>query len=63
MKVARGRRRRRRCRDTYAISSTDPNAYKYDAKPQIDAYVDLVSDSYADATAAHRRSTKPSMNC
>jgi putative iron-regulated protein len=35
--------------ESYAISSTDPDAFKYDAKPQIDAYVDLVSDSYAKA--------------
>lgn len=35
--------------ETYAISSTDPDAYTYDAKPQIDAYVQLVQDSYAKA--------------
>ncbi len=31
---------------TYALESTDPNAFKYDAKPQIDAYIDLVVTSY-----------------
>ncbi len=31
---------------TYALNSTDANAFKYDAKPQIDAYVDLVYASY-----------------
>lgn len=35
--------------ETYAISSTDTNAYKYDAAPQIDAYIELVQDSYAKA--------------
>ncbi len=34
---------------SYALNSTDPAAFKYDAKPQIDAYVDLVRDSYAKA--------------
>ncbi len=28
---------------TYALESTDANAFKYDAKPQIDAYIDLVA--------------------
>ena len=34
---------------TYALESTDPNAFKYDAKPQIDAYIDLVATSYRKA--------------
>jgi len=34
---------------TYALESTDPNAFKYDAKPQIDAYIDLVASSYKKA--------------
>lgn len=34
---------------TYALESTDANAFKYDAKPQIDAYIDLVVSSYAKA--------------
>ena len=38
--------------ETYALLSTDPNAFKYDAKPQIDAYIDLVGESYRDAAAA-----------
>jgi putative iron-regulated protein len=38
---------------SYALGSTDPNAYQYDAKPQIDAYADLVHSSYqASAKAA-----------
>jgi putative iron-regulated protein len=36
--------------ETYSISSTDANAYKYDATPQIDAYIELVQDSYSKAT-------------
>lgn len=39
---------------TYALGSTDPNAYAYDAKPQIAAYVDLVQTSYARAAADGR---------
>lgn len=35
--------------ESYAISSTDPDAFRYDAGPQIDAYVDLVRSSYAKA--------------
>lgn len=31
---------------TYALQSTDPKAYQYDATIQIDAYVDLVYKSY-----------------
>ena len=31
---------------TYALQSTSANAFKYDAKPQIDAYIDLVFTSY-----------------
>jgi putative iron-regulated protein len=31
---------------TYALQSTDATAYQYDAKAQIDAYVDLVHQSY-----------------
>jgi len=34
---------------TYALESTDADAFKYDAKPQIDAYIDLVSTSYKKA--------------
>ena len=34
---------------TYALESTDANAFKYDAKPQIDAYIDLVASSYKKA--------------
>lgn len=33
----------------YALESTDPNAFKYDAKPQIDAYIDLVASAYKKA--------------
>jgi putative iron-regulated protein len=36
---------------TYALQSTDANAYKYNADPQIEAYVDLVARSYATAAA------------
>ncbi len=32
---------------SYALNSTDPEAFKYDATPQIDAYIELVRDSYA----------------
>jgi putative iron-regulated protein len=35
--------------ETYAVSSTDANAFKYNAAPQIDAYIELVQDSYAKA--------------
>jgi putative iron-regulated protein len=31
---------------TYALGSTDANAYQYEAKPQIEAYIDLVLTSY-----------------
>ena len=34
---------------TYALESTDANAFKYDASAQIDAYIDLVVSSYAEA--------------
>jgi putative iron-regulated protein len=34
---------------TYALESTDTNAFKYDAGPQIEAYIDLVSTSYKKA--------------
>jgi putative iron-regulated protein len=34
---------------TYALQSTDPKAYQYDATAQIDAYVDLVHTSYQKA--------------
>lgn len=37
---------------SYALSSTDPNAFKYDARPQIEAYADLVSSSYQAAASA-----------
>jgi putative iron-regulated protein len=36
---------------TYALGSTDPNAYLYDAKPQIEAYVELARASYARAAS------------
>jgi putative iron-regulated protein len=36
---------------TYSLGSTDPNAFTYDARPQIDAYVDLVRVSYDKAAA------------
>ena len=40
---------------TYALESTDPNAFKYDASPQIEAYIDLVSTSYKKAAdEAHK---------
>ncbi len=34
---------------TYALGSTNANAYKFDAKPQIDSYIDLVFTSYEKA--------------
>jgi putative iron-regulated protein len=34
---------------TYALNSTDANAFNFDAKPQIDAYADLVQKSYTEA--------------
>jgi putative iron-regulated protein len=34
---------------SYTMSSTDPDAFKYDASAQIAAYADLVQDSYAKA--------------
>jgi putative iron-regulated protein len=34
---------------TYALESTDADAFKYNAKPQIDAYIDLVVTSYKKA--------------
>jgi putative iron-regulated protein len=37
---------------SYSLSSTDPNAFKYDAKRQIDAYADLVGASYQAAASA-----------
>jgi putative iron-regulated protein len=33
----------------YALESTDADAFRYDAKPQIDAYIDLVATSYKKA--------------
>jgi putative iron-regulated protein len=36
---------------TYALQSTDANAYQYDAKPQIEAYVGLVHKSYQTSAA------------
>ncbi len=33
--------------DSYLISSTDANAFKFDAKAQVDAYIDLARTSYA----------------
>ena len=37
---------------SYAISSTDPSAFQYDAKPQIEAYAELVGASYQAAVSA-----------
>jgi putative iron-regulated protein len=34
---------------TYSLGSTDANAFKYEAEPQIDAYIDLVYTSYEQA--------------
>ncbi len=34
---------------SYSLNSTDPNAFNFDAKPQIEAYVALVHDSYKKA--------------
>lgn len=39
---------------TYALDSTDPDAYKYQAGPQIEAYVDLVRQSYGKAASDGR---------
>jgi putative iron-regulated protein len=36
---------------TYALESTDANAYNFDAAPQIDAYIALVHSSYEKAVA------------
>ena len=36
---------------TYALQSTDAKAYQYDAKPQIDAYAELVHRSYQKSVA------------
>ncbi len=36
---------------TYSLGSTDANAYNYDAKPQVDAYVDLVHQAYVKSAA------------
>ncbi len=36
---------------SYALASTDPNAFNYDAKPQIEAYADLVASSYQAAVS------------
>jgi putative iron-regulated protein len=38
--------------ESYALASTDPDAFNYDAKPQIGAYADLVGASYQAAAAA-----------
>ncbi len=40
---------------SYKLESTDPNAYAFDAKPQVTAYATLVHDSYAGAKAAADR--------
>jgi putative iron-regulated protein len=37
---------------TYALNSTDANAFDYDAKPQIEAYADLVEKSYGQSVDA-----------
>jgi hypothetical protein len=34
---------------TYALESTQSNAYSYDARPQIEAYADLVHSAYVKA--------------
>jgi putative iron-regulated protein len=39
---------------TYALGSTDASAFQYDAKPQIDAYIDLVLASYLKAASDAR---------
>lgn len=36
---------------TYSLGSTDANAYNYDAKPQVDAYADLVHQAYVSSAA------------
>ena len=36
---------------TYALGSTDPTAYQYEARPQIEAYADLVHSAYMHAHA------------
>ena len=36
---------------TYELGSTDPNAFRYDARPQIEAYADLVHSAYVHAHA------------
>lgn len=36
---------------TYALGSTDPSAYQYDGKAQVEAYIDLVKASYARAAS------------
>ncbi len=36
---------------TYGLGSTDPNAYAYEARPQIEAYAGLVHDAYAKSAA------------
>jgi putative iron-regulated protein len=39
---------------TYALDSTDPDAFNYQAGPQIEAYVDLVRQSYGKAASDGR---------
>jgi len=36
----------------FRLSSNDPNAFRYDASPQVSAYVDLVSKTYVEAQSA-----------
>ena len=36
---------------TYALASTDPNAFKYEAGPQIEAYIELVRSAYGKAAS------------
>jgi putative iron-regulated protein len=36
---------------TYTLGSTSPDAYRYEAKPQIEAYADLVHTAYSRAAA------------
>jgi putative iron-regulated protein len=46
---------------TYALGSTDPKAYQYEAPAQIDAYIDLVSAAY-EKSAADARPLQTAVN-
>ena len=48
---------------TYALESTDPNAFKYDATPQIDAYIDLVASATRKPPMMPRLLPRPSTRC